>query len=136
MSPFTHLLSYSYTGGRRRHLLSCSLGLTNHAQSHIQHNTFVGQYFAQDSLHTLVTTCYVGIYNNILIFILALYCTFFVCVNVHIYIYTSSTRVNRREELIVEIWLIQLAKRLKLQLSILEEIQFGEKCQTYKPELE
>lgn len=57
-----------------------------------------------------------------------------VCVCV--YAHTSSTRVNIREVLIVEVWLIQLAKRLKLHLSILEEIQFGEECQTHKPELE
>lgn len=59
-----------------------------------------------------------------------------VCVYVCVHAHTSPTRVNIREVLIVEVWLIQLAKRLKLHLSILEEIQFGEECQTHKPELE
>lgn len=51
-------------------------------------------------------------------------------------VYTSSPRVNSRVVLIVEVWLIQVGKGLKLQLSVLEEIQFGEEGQTHKPELE
>lgn len=50
--------------------------------------------------------------------------------------YTSPPRVNSGVVLIVEVWLIQVAKGFKLQLSILEEVQLGEKGQTHKPELE
>lgn len=80
-------------------------------------------------------TMKIVLYNHILTFYYSNVNTVFIhslCVHVH----TSSTGVNIREVLIVEVWLIQLAKRLELHLSILEEIQFGEKSQTYKPELE
>lgn len=50
--------------------------------------------------------------------------------------YTSPPRVNRGVALIVKVWLIQVAKGFDLQLSILEEVQLGEKGQAHKPELE
>lgn len=49
---------------------------------------------------------------------------------------TSSPRVNRRIKLIVEVWLIQVSEGLKLQLSVLEEVQLGKQGQANKPELE
>lgn len=46
---------------------------------------------------------------------------------------TSSPRVRRRVVLIVQVRLVQITKRLKLQLGILEEVELNQQCQTHKP---
>lgn len=52
------------------------------------------------------------------------------------YVCTSSPRVNSGVVLIVQVWLIQVAKGLNLQFSILEEVQLGEEGQPHEPQLE
>lgn len=64
------------------------------------------------------------------------FCSSTVCVYVCVCAYTSPPRVNCGVVLIVEVWMIQVAKGFKLQLSILEKVQLGEKGQPHKPKLE
>lgn len=49
---------------------------------------------------------------------------------------TSPPRVNSGVVLIVDVWMIQVAKGFKLKLSVLEKVQLGEKSQPHKPNLE
>lgn len=46
---------------------------------------------------------------------------------------TSSSGVHRRVVLVVQVRLVQITKRLKLQLRVLEEVELNQKSQTHEP---
>lgn len=48
---------------------------------------------------------------------------------------TSPSRVNGGVVLVVQIWVVQVAKGFNLQLSVLEEVQLSEKRKSHKPQL-
>lgn len=46
---------------------------------------------------------------------------------------TSSSGVHRGVVLVVQVRLVQITKRLKLQLRVLEEVELNQKSQTHEP---